>query len=334
MVDVSIVIVNYRTRGMVKQGLRSIREAKLALHYEVFVVDNGSHDGLPELVRARFPEVRLIALEKNVGFAAGNNLGAQSADTEYLVFLNNDTRPQPGWLAALLRVIEQHSSIGLVTSRIVYLDSPGIVDSAGDGYLRVGGAFKHGHGGPVADVEQSREVFGACGAAFIIRRSLFAALGGFDEDFFMVYEDVDLSYRARLLGWRVMYAHDAIVEHAGSASMGRASDTAAFYGQRNLEWTWVKNTPRRLLWRTAIGHLFYDIAGGAAYARRGQAGVWLRAKWSAVRGLGPMLAKRRAQQRSATADPASLWAVMDAGWVGVKRREKGFDFAPQTAPRP
>src|SRR5205085_12285823 len=126
-------------------------------------------DGSIEYVRGTFPEVQITALDRNLGFAAGNNAGARSADTEFLVFLNNDTQPRPGWLEELLRVIEQDPTVGLVTSRIVYLDAPGIVDSAGDGYLRVGGAFKHGHGGPATSAAQSREVFGACGAAFIIR---------------------------------------------------------------------------------------------------------------------------------------------------------------------
>src|SRR4030095_14075126 len=97
--------------------------------------------------------------------------------------------------------------------------------------------------------------------AFVLRRTLFEAMGGFDEDFFMVYEDVDLSYRARLLGWRVVYEHAAVVLHAGSGRMGRASDLPVLFGQRNLEWVWLKNSPRRLLWRSAVGHMLYDIAG-------------------------------------------------------------------------
>jgi len=330
--SVRVIVVNWNGRRWLDGCFTALRQQERRAD-ELVLVDNGSSDDSVEYVRRTFPEVHVAALDRNLGFAGGNNAGAANAHTEFLVFLNNDTRPQPGWLAALLQAIEQDPSIGLVTSRLVYLGSPGVVDSAGDGYLRVGGAFKHGHGGPATDVAQSREVFGACGAAFVIRRSLFASLGGFDEDFFMVYEDVDLSYRARLLGWRVMYAHDAIVEHAGSASVGRASDTAVFYGQRNLEWTWLKNTPRALLWRTAIGHVLYDLAGGLAYARRGQMGVWLRAKWSALGGLRIVLSKRRVVQRSMAVAPQSLWVLMESGWIRVKRQEKRFDFAAQTAPR-
>ena len=90
-----------------------------------------------------------------------------------------------------------------------------------------------------------------------------------------------------------------------------------FYGQRNLEWTWLKNSPRRVLWRSAAGHVLYDIAGGAAYARRGQLGPWLRGKWAALTGIRAVLTKRRTVQQSAVADPESMWGLMDADWLDL-----------------
>jgi hypothetical protein len=170
-------------------------------------------------------------------------------------------------------------------------------------------------------------VFGACGAGFLIRRDLFESIGGFDEDFFMVYEDVDLSYRARLRGARCRYAASAVVRHAGSASIGRVSEQQVFYGQRNLEWTWVKNSPPRLLWRSAASHVVYGMASAVGYARQGRLGVWCRAKLAAVKGLPHVLHKRRLAQRTATVDPERLWQLMDRDWLGIKRREKRFDFA-------
>jgi GT2 family glycosyltransferase len=142
----------------------------------------------------------------------------------------------------------------------------------------------------------------------------------------MVYEDVDLSYRARLRGARCMYAADAIVWHAGSASIGRVSAQTVYHGQRNLEWTWIKNTPVRLLWRSCFSHAVYGLAAAAACARRGQLGVWCRAKLAAIAGVPMVLKKRRVVQRSATVAAADLWQLMEADWIGVKRREKEFDF--------
>jgi GT2 family glycosyltransferase len=267
------------------------------------------------------------ALAKNIGFAAGNNRGAEGAAVPYLAFLNNDTEADSGWLGELVHVAERDSTIGLVTSRLVFMDRPYLIDSAGDGYLRCGGGFKHRHGQPVDDRRGSDEVFGACGAAFLIRTDLFHDLGGFDEDLFMVYEDVDLSYRARLLGARCVCAHAAVVRHAGSASLGRMSAAAVYYGQRNLEWTWIKNSPRRILLRSALPHLLYNLAGLAGYARRGHLSAWVRGKAAALAGLPAVLRKRGEVQRRAVADPAALWKLMEPDWIAIKRREKRFAFS-------
>ena len=293
---------------------------------EVVVVDNASTDDSVRHLETRWPNVRVIALPSNVGFAAGNNRGAEDAATDCLVFLNNDTVVEPGWLDALVRAAGADAGRGLVTSKIVYLDQPDVVDSAGDGYLRCGGGFKYGHGEPVSGWHQSREVFGACGAAFLIRRTLFQELGGFDESFFVVYEDVDLSYRAQLRGARVWYAADAVVRHAGSASMGRVSDLAVYCGQRNLEWTWLKNTPGRLLWRSLPAHLAYTAAGAVGYLRQGRFGPWLLGKWAAARGIGRIWRARGRAPAATAADRDRVWALMERDWISRKRAEKRFDF--------
>ena len=151
----------------------------------------------------------------------------------------------------------------------MYLHDPSVVDSAGDGYLRAGGAFKRFHGAPSASAGQPGDVFGACGAACMFRKDVFMDLGGFDEDFFMIYEDVDISYRARLRGYRCTYVPNAIVHHAGSGALGRNSPMSVYLGQRNLEWTYLKNTPWPLLIRSFPSHVLYDGAGLLAYAARG-----------------------------------------------------------------
>jgi len=289
-------------------------------------VDNGSTDGSVEYMAATFPWVRVVALDRNTGFAHANNAGAAGAAARYLVFLNNDTEVQPGWLASLTDVADADPAIGLVTSKLVYMDRPDIVDSAGDGYLRSGGAFKIGHGRSDDGASAPREVFGACGGACLIRRDLFEAIGGFDDRLFLIYEDVDLSYRARLRGARIIYAPGAVVRHAGSASVGHVSATAVYYGQRNLEWVWLQNTPARLLRRSWLSHLAYSCAGIAAYAGRGHLWTVLRAKLAAIGGLAAALARRRVVQQTATADPDALWRLMEGDWIGVKRREKRFDF--------
>jgi GT2 family glycosyltransferase len=285
------------------------------------VVDNASADGSAEYLRAQ-PDVRLVLLGENRGFAGGNNAGAAvAAASDYLVFLNNDTVVQPGWLEALTGTLDARGDAALATSHIVRMDDPAVVDSAGDGYLRAGGAFKRWHGErhpPGASVE---EVFGACGAAFAIRRRVFDELGGFDESLFMVYEDVDLSYRARLLGHRCVYVPAAVVHHAGSATLGRQSAQAVYYGQRNLEWVWLKNTPASLLWRDLAPHILYSAAGVAYYLARGQLGPAVRGKCAAFRGLHSAFRKRAAIGRRSGAISHAR-SLMEPRWWWLKRREK------------
>jgi GT2 family glycosyltransferase len=319
---ISVIVLNYNGRRWLEPCLAALAAQVDAPPFETLLVDNGSSDESVSLVTARFPSVRIVDNGRNLGFAAGNNAGARAALGDTLVFLNNDTIPAVDWLARLHAASVEAPGRALVTSRIVRLERPDIVDSAGDGYLRAGGAFKHGHGAYTAGFTTSREVFGACGAAFLIRRDLFERLHGFDDDFFMVYEDVDLSYRARLAGCQCWYAADAIVQHAGSGTLGVMSATAVFHGQRNLEWTWFKNTPTGLLLRTAPSHLVYSLAGVAHYAVRGLAGPALKGKISALVSLPSLMAKRRLVQQERRVEAASLEPHLERGWIVVKRAEK------------
>ena len=321
---ISVIILNYDGRRWLPACLDALAAQRNAPEFETLLIDNGSRDDSTSFVRTSYPRVRVVENGANLGFAGGNNAGARHARGEWLAFLNNDTVADPSWLSELWKARAEHPGFDLITSRLVFLDDPAVVDSAGDGYLRAGGAFKHGHGGDAASFGVSREVFGACGGAFAIAREAFDALGGFDERFFMVYEDVDLSYRARLRGMRVWYAAGAIVRHAGSGSIGTISPSAVYYGQRNLEWTWIKNTPARLLAATALSHAIYSLAGVLHYARLGLGVTAVRAKLAALARLPAILADRARVQAARTATEGDLAPLMEPKWLAAKRREKAF----------
>ena len=322
--EVSVVIVTWNGRRFLDACLMAVSRQE-RVDAETILVDNGSTDGTVEHVRGRHPWVRVVALQENRGFAGGNNAGVSEARGRLVALLNNDTVPDPDWLRTLCDGLDEPAGFTLVTSRIVYMHDPSLVDSAGDGLLRWGGAFKRHHGAPVAEAGQSGEVFGVSGAACLMPASVFLELGGFDEDFFASHEDVDLSYRARLLGYRCRYVADAVVRHHGSATLGRASRRAVFHGQRNLEWMYVKNTPGTLLVRTLPGHVVYTAAAAAHFARGGLLGTFLRAKLAALAGLPRMLRKRAAIQRTRRVGPGAIWPLLEARWLATKRREKRFD---------
>ena len=323
--EVSIVIVTWNGMSYLEACLQAA-VAQSGIAAEVIVVDNGSTDGTREFLRERFPMVRTVALPENRGFAAGSNAGAREARGEFIAFLNNDAIPDRSWLRALRDGIDVPSRFLLATSRIVYVHDASVVDSAGDGLFRAGGAFKHHHGAPAHTAGIPREVFGVSGAACLVSKPVFDELDGFDEDFFASHEDVDLSYRARLRGYRCRYVPDAVVRHHGSATLGRTSAVAVFHGQRNLEWMYWKNTPASLLVRTLPAHVIYDLASAAYFARIGLLGAFLKAKVAAARGLPAVLRKRALIQRTRKVDAPAIAQHLDRGWLAAKVREKSFDL--------
>jgi GT2 family glycosyltransferase len=323
---VSVVIVNWNGRQYLDACLAAVA-AQIGVTFEVILVDNGSTDGSAAYVRERHPAVRVVALAENRGFTGGNNAGVQAARGRYIALLNNDTVANPDWLRTLLAGLDEPAGVALATSRVVYMHDATVVDSAGDGMLRAGGAFKWHHGGPASAATRSREVFGVCGAACLMPKAVFDELGGFDEALFLSHEDVDLSYRARLRGYRCRYVADAVVRHHGSVAIGRLSALAVFHGQRNLEWVYLKNTPGSILVRTSASHVLYVLAAAAHFARLGLLGPFLRAKAAALRGLPRVLRQRTAVQRSRRAATADIWRQLEPGWLATKRREKRFDRA-------
>ena len=322
--DVSIVIVTWNGRQHLDTCLAGVKRQS-GVVFETILVDNGSTDGTADFVRARFPWVKVVPLAENRGFAGGNNAGVRQATGRFVAFLNNDTSPDPEWLNALRSGIDEANGFTLVTSRIVYMHDPTVIDSAGDGVLRWGGAFKRHHGDPVSAAPSTQEVFGVCGAACMMPKAVFEEIGGFDEDFFASHEDVDLSYRARLRGYRCRYVADAVVRHVGSATLGTVTPFSVFHGQRNLEWMYIKDTPGSLLWATLPGHIVYDVAAGVHFARIGMLGPYLRAKLAAMGGLSRMLRKRAAIQRARRVGASAIAPLLDTRWLSTKLREKRFD---------
>ena len=322
--DVSVVIVTWNGLQHLDTCLASV-QAQRGVTTETIVVDNGSTDGTADYVRSRFPWTRFVRLPENLGFAGGNNAGVREATGRFVAFLNNDTCADAGWLRALLSGVDEADGFALVTSRIVYMHDPDIIDSAGDGVLRWGGAFKRHHGEPASVAATTQEVFGVCGAACMIPKSVFEEIGGFDDEFFASHEDVDLSYRARLRGYRCRYVADAVVRHVGSATLGTVSPFSVFHGQRNLEWMYVKDTPGSLLLKTLPGHIVYDLAAGVHFARIGMLGPYVRAKAAALVGLPRMLRKRAAIQRARRVDASAITPLLDTHWLSTKLREKRFD---------
>jgi len=228
--------------------------------FEVLVVDNGSTDGSLALLRESYPEVRVIPLHKNQGFSRAVNVGIRASRSPYVILLNNDTEPEPGYVEALVKSIGRSGRIFSVSPRMVQLHNKALIDDAGDLYTVVGWAAQRGVGQPVEDYDRPCQVFSACAGAAIYRRSVFEKIGGFDELHFAYLEDLDVGFRAKLAGYRNEYCPEAVVYHVGSGTSGsRYNSFKVRLAARNSVYLNYKNMPAAMLALNApaiaAGHL-------------------------------------------------------------------------------
>jgi GT2 family glycosyltransferase len=238
---VTVVIPNYNGAHHLSECLSSLRQQTFS-DFETIVVDNASTDGTVDLIKGEHPEVRLIELASNTGFAGAVNAGAMASEAEYVVFLNNDTRAEPTWLAALVRGMDENPSFSFGSSKLLRYDS-GLIDSAGHTYsLWLGAGANVGELEPAERYSERGWVFGTCAAASIYRSTLFDDIGVFDEDFFFAHEDVEFDLRANVAGHRCLLVADAIVHHKRGASTDYAAELDLM-GVRNRMWLAAKNLP-------------------------------------------------------------------------------------------
>jgi GT2 family glycosyltransferase len=228
--------------------------------FEILVVDNGSNDDSVALVHDRFPQARLIANTENTGFARANNQAIRATNTPYLATLNNDTQPESTWLEEMVWAMELDAGIGMVAAKVLYMAPPHLIDSAGIELDRTGFAWNRYNGQPDKPEEREPyEVFGPSAAAALYRREMLDDVGLFDESFFAYYEDSDLAWRARLMGWRCLYVPTARVYHVHSATSRQGSPFKRYLLVRNKAWTTLKNYPAPALWLNLPAILFHDL---------------------------------------------------------------------------
>jgi GT2 family glycosyltransferase len=266
-------------------------------HVEVILVDNASTDGSQTLVTEQYPEVRLLALARNLGLTGGNNAGFRAAQGEILISLNNDTEATPRFVEALVTALLEHPEAGMAASKMLLFDQRDVIHSAGDGYGVDGIPFNRGvWQRDEGQFDEPGWIFGGCGGAVAYRRAMLDDVGPFDESFFMYCEDVDLNWRAQLAGWKCWYTPEAVVYHKLSATGG--GPIASFYTGRNTLWVIAKNYPGRLLrtyWPQVL-RAQWHITRNALRAWRGKAArARLRGQIAGLLGAPRMLRKRRAR---------------------------------------
>lgn len=239
---ITIVIPNYNGNKYLKQCLDSIYVQGYT-NYEVIIIDNASNDGSYEWVK-EYKKVIYKELKRNYGFSHAVNEGIKMAQGEYVLLLNNDTKLLPNFLKEVLQVIEKDDKIFAVSSKMIQYSHTDLIDDAGDEYTIIGWAYKRGDGKSVTEFEKEERIFSACAGAALYRKKIFDKIGYFDEKFFAYMEDVDISYRANIYGYKNVYAPKAKVYHIGSAtSGGRYSNFKLKLSARNSIYVPYKNMP-------------------------------------------------------------------------------------------
>jgi hypothetical protein len=249
---VSVVLVNFRGSTDTLEALRLIKvvdwDPKLL---EIIVVENGSGDDSAAVLKAAAPDIKLVVSKENLGFAGGCNLGVKSSTGEYLAFLNNDAKPDSDWIRAAVARFVESPTIGGVASKVLDWDGK-LVDYVGSAMTWFGQGYKPFTAEPQPnDADRRRDVLFGTGSAMFVRRSVYEALEGFDERYFMFFEDVDLGWRMNLRGWRFVYEPDSIAfhkHHASMTSFGSFKET--YLLERNALFTQYKNLGEEALRET------------------------------------------------------------------------------------
>lgn len=256
MSSITVIIPNYNGITHLKKCLKSLEEQDIK--FRVVVVDNGSNDGSVEYVKNNYPEYDLISNHENLGFSRAVNQGIKSAISDYIFLLNNDVILEKNCLKNLLMYIEASDKFFVVGSKMLQSNDMNLIDDVGDEYTLLGFTKKVGNGKSSDRYTHKREIFSACAGAALYRRKVFEEIGYFDENFFAYMEDVDISYRARIYGYKCMYCPKAVVYHLGSATSGSKYNSFKIkLAARNNVYVPYKNMP----WPQLLLNLIFLLLG-------------------------------------------------------------------------
>lgn len=328
---VSVVIPSWNGRDELAGVLDSLARQHFR-DFETVVVDNGSADGSVDYLAESWPGVRVLALDRNHGFAAAVNGGIGISGSEYVALVNNDVELEPHWLEAVIAALDRFPQAGSVASKLLDWSQRNVLDGAGDlvgwdGYCVRRGKGERDRG----QYDGSRTVLSACAAAALYRREALDDVGEFDERFFAYIEDVDWGLRAQLAGWDCVYEPAAVAYHVGGASSSRISGFELFHCHRNIVSMMAKNFPVPTLIAFAPWVIVRRLGSLVKAGVRGDAGLLLRAWAAGLEELPTMLRERRLIQQRRRRGHGELLVRMRPAHFGAGWRARP---APRLADRP
>lgn len=314
---ISVLIVNFNGRKYLAECLDSLAKQTFR-DFEIVLVDNGSKDDSLEWLARHHPEVRTVPSDRNRGFAGGNNFGYPHCRGRYIYFLNNDVRADEDALAELAKAIDAHPGVNIFASFLINYKDPSKVDSAGDAVYTCGKGFSF-RNYPVSLFTAPRFITSACAGAALYSREVLDRIGLFDEDFFLNYEDLDLSFRAQHAGEKILFLPSSKIFHKGSSTLGgKKSPLSLYYSERNFGLFVLKNFPMPYLIRFIPSILFVKAWGLVAALWFRCPGAYVRGNLSFLGQLPGVPAKRRRIMAASTLSNRAFKAILRRDWLKEK----------------
>lgn len=299
----AVVILNWNGRKHLERYLPSVVEHTTAEGVEIVVADNGSTDDSLIWLRLRYPELRVVRLDKNYGFAEGYNRALMEVESDYYLLLNSDVEVTAGWWQPLVDILDNNSDVAVVAPKLLSDKEPDRFEYAGaaGGFIDYLG-YPFCRGRILSAVEQDkgqydsrRDIFWASGAAMCCRSEVFRAMGGFDADFFAHMEEIDLQWRMQLAGWRIVAEPRSVVYHLGGGTLPASPMKSYLNHRNNLAMLYKCSTPMQRA-VVAVVRPITDMAEAFAYL------VTLKPRmaWSVVRAWWSFIKwhKRLSKKRS------------------------------------
>lgn len=288
MKPVGVIILNWNGEALLREYLPTVLAHTPTAIADVVVADNGSTDGSLDLLASEYPQVRVMRFERNLGFAAGYNRAVSEGGYEYTVLLNSDVAVKGDWLTGLYRYMEAHEDVGACQPKVMSYREPERFEYAG-----AAGGFLDRHGFPYCrgrvfdTVETDRgqydgvvDVDWASGAALMVRSAVYEAVGGLDAGFFAHMEEIDLCWRMKAAGWRVVAVCEGEpIYHLGGGSLPPGDPRKVYLNFRNNLLMLRKNLPREGRGRRLVVRRLMDTLAMANYLMHGK----MRSAWAVVR---------------------------------------------------
>lgn len=312
---VSVVILNWNGQALMRKYLSNVVEHTLvSAGVELVVADNGSTDGSLEFLASEFPQIRRIDLRHNHGFAEGYNLALAQIDAEYAVLLNSDVEVTPNWLPEMIDFLDENPQVAACQPKIRSLREPEYFEHAGaaGGFMDYLG-YPFCRGRMLSDVEKDLgqydtpiDLFWATGACLCIRTEDYRAVGGLDARFFAHMEEIDLCWRLRSRGRRIVCLPSSTVYHLGGATLNKENPHKTFLNYRNNLLMIYKNTSRRRLVFVFVSRFFLDYLSGLVFllsGKRGDAWAVVRARVAFWKMLPSFRIQRMENRQLTKVDP-------------------------------